>query len=410
VATPGWYPDPSGTPGAFRYFDGQSWSEQTSDTPYAAPPGGDVPSPANPFDQPTVFPSPGSGPAPPPPPPPPSSAADVTSVAGTFQPYGQVPPGQPPQQGWQQPPSAPGWQQPGSPYGAPVPGPSGPSGGGSTGKAVGLGILAVVLVILLGVGTFFVVRAFQDDGGAEAGGGETSATDSPSTDTSEPTEDPSTEGGEPTEEPTSEEPDPEPEPAEPVDPFTDPGTPTAQQCTGGTPGQGVTGFVGDQQTGGGLTMPRVAGFAKGPDQSAAFEFADGVTAPSRVIEQNDQAGWVAVYALGGLAKANGFESPGQAAGVVLECMATSETFYDGFTGGTLVASRQTTIDGNDAWVMVADIRVDNPNLTVEGDVATVVVVDTGDPQRYGLFVSVVPIGNAKLIAQQRQQEGLIAVE
>lgn len=34
---PGWYPDPAGTPGNFRYWDGQQWSSETTTNPAAAP-------------------------------------------------------------------------------------------------------------------------------------------------------------------------------------------------------------------------------------------------------------------------------------------------------------------------------------------------------------------------------------
>lgn len=40
AATPGWYPDPTGTPGE-RYWDGQTWTEQTRTLP--APPMGVMP-------------------------------------------------------------------------------------------------------------------------------------------------------------------------------------------------------------------------------------------------------------------------------------------------------------------------------------------------------------------------------
>lgn len=43
---PGWYPDPAGAPGRFRYWDGTSWSAQTTADPTAAaPPTGGVPLP-----------------------------------------------------------------------------------------------------------------------------------------------------------------------------------------------------------------------------------------------------------------------------------------------------------------------------------------------------------------------------
>lgn len=37
-ANPGWYPDPGGAPGRFRYWDGVRWAEQTSGTPGSAAP------------------------------------------------------------------------------------------------------------------------------------------------------------------------------------------------------------------------------------------------------------------------------------------------------------------------------------------------------------------------------------
>lgn len=33
MPSPGWYPDPAGTPGSYRYWDGQSWSEVTTTDP-----------------------------------------------------------------------------------------------------------------------------------------------------------------------------------------------------------------------------------------------------------------------------------------------------------------------------------------------------------------------------------------
>lgn len=38
MSSAGWYPDPGGQPGMFRYWDGRSWSPTVSPTPYTAPP------------------------------------------------------------------------------------------------------------------------------------------------------------------------------------------------------------------------------------------------------------------------------------------------------------------------------------------------------------------------------------
>jgi len=155
-------------------------------------------------------------------------------------------------------------------------------------------------------------------------------------------------------------------------------------------------------------LPKVPGFSLDLDQAEAFVFATGVIAPAQVIEQTETTGWVALYALGGLPIANGFTSPEQAADTIITCM-TQSTFYENFTTRTDLDSSATTVDGADAWVITSEIRIDNPELQVTGDVAKVIVVDTGDPTSYGLFISVVPIGDQDLIDQQRSQEALLSL-
>src|SRR3954471_14594801 len=39
MAMTGWYPDPGGTPGRYRYWDGSSWSDVTTGDPADPPPG-----------------------------------------------------------------------------------------------------------------------------------------------------------------------------------------------------------------------------------------------------------------------------------------------------------------------------------------------------------------------------------
>ena len=41
-AAPGWYPDPGGQPGFFRYWDGRAWSVGTTTDPRTAPPSSPV--------------------------------------------------------------------------------------------------------------------------------------------------------------------------------------------------------------------------------------------------------------------------------------------------------------------------------------------------------------------------------
>lgn len=318
-------------------------------------------------------------------------------------PYGPVPAGMtPPPPSAAPPPPPPGFESyaaigplrspaPSGAGGA-VPPPPPPSPGNGSGRTFGYLLVAVLLTLALGVGTFFVVRGLIDESDPAAG---RSAAGVPST---QQQPGPGIGGG-PSEGPSDE--------AVPAEPFTEV-EPTVQQCTGGLPDRGVTGQQGRFMTGGGLQVPTPEGFEPVLDQSLAFTFADGVYAPSKLVEQGATTGWVAVYALGSLSRGNGFESPRQAAETVVTCMSQSSVFYSNFTGSTSIGSEETAVDGDPAWDLTQEIRVDNPELTVEGDVVRVVVVDTGDPASYGLFVSVVPIGDQGLIAEQDAAVGELA--
>ncbi|HLT60503.1 MAG TPA: DUF2510 domain-containing protein [Microlunatus sp.] len=62
-AQPGWYPDPGGGKGLYRYWDGRAWSAATTANPHAAPPNTSLTGAATPTrpTQPTAPGQPGSG-------------------------------------------------------------------------------------------------------------------------------------------------------------------------------------------------------------------------------------------------------------------------------------------------------------------------------------------------------------
>jgi hypothetical protein len=366
VAQPGWYPDPAGTPNTFRYWDGQSWSETTTTDPGAPPPGAAPPPPPPP--------PPGGpgGPTTPPPatppggvtPPPaaPTEFAPVQSGAGQPEPTQQLSYGDLPPQGSGQPP---GW--------GPYTPPGGGSGSGSTSKGliIGVVVLAILLIVGIGVGGFLAVRALTGDGSKDepSAGDDTSQTDDPSE-----TDDAA--GGE-----------------------CESGDPRVDDPQAGQP----------RISGGGISIPTVQGYQVDIEQSPPFTFADQFTPQVALVEANETGGWISVYGVGGLS--TDFGSPEEAAEAVMACMADNETLYSNFEERKDLTNESVDVDGaEEAWLLQSELTVDNPDLQVTGDRADVVVVDTGDGDEYGLYISVVPLGANDLYDQQDEITGQIQVD
>jgi len=138
--------------------------------------------------------------------------------------------------------------------------------------------------------------------------------------------------------------------------------------------------------------------------ATAFSWADDFIPVQKTIETADDYSWVSIYGVGALRRANGYDDPAQAAEVVMTCMAQSVDLYKYFTGRETLSSGPITVDGHEAFQITANLRVDDPDISLEGDVAQVVVVDLGSADTFGLYVTVVPIGDDKLI---RQQTGIV---
>jgi hypothetical protein len=382
MSSPGWYPDPAGQPNRFRFWDGQTWSEQTTDNPYVAPPPGMQLPPQPP--PPPAGPPPPQGPppqGPPPQGPPPQGLPPQAGPQPTGPPsespsesptqFGrgpEVPPGQ-----WSPTPQE--WAPGGSWSPMPQQGGPGAQPGGRKGLWIALGAVLLVLVIVGGgVAAAFALRG-DDDSNDRADDERTSeSTDGDSDETDATDETDPTDETEPTEESTK----------------------PLETCPAGSPSERSTHAPDGRVHGGGISFKAPKGFEEGQN-SVQFEWMYDVSGVEKLIERTEKSGWISMIVAGEVRQSDGYTSPEQAATSIVNCMTGSRRMYRDFASDRELSSRQITVDGHEAWKIQQEIRIDEPDLQVKGDTALVIVVDNGSDDTFSVFAGVVPIGNANLL-------------
>jgi hypothetical protein len=302
----------------------------------------------------TTQPSGGARPAETPATPPPAAPTQYGAV-----PTPPPPPGQPGASTPPAPPAYGGYPQQWSPTPAP-----GGSGGGN--KTVVIVIAAVVALLLLGVGGFFGIRALTgDDDNGDRRADDTSSQDEKS------------------------------EESGPTDGSSSTVKPTGIQCTGGSPAPTTDPDpAAADLTGGGLSIPRNSAYELATGDQVSFGFANAFVLQYTEVEEN----WISLTGVGALPRANGFDDLATAAEVVMQCLTSSENVYSGFTGRTDTVNEETTVDGKPAYRITAEVHVDSPDVTVDGDLTDVIVVDTGDPASYGIYIGMAALGHDDLIS------------
>lgn len=283
MSTPGWYPDPGGRPGAYRYWDGRAWSDQTTTRPRPAP--GD------------------------------------------------------PRQGSR--------------------------------RGIVLVVVSVVLVIVLAVTGILIARTLTS--GAR-----------PITDPQPESTVSAWDDSKPTASPT-----PTPSPSPSPSPSGTPSRRERVSCPSGDPAA-VAAHPNDGRVHGGkLSFPTVGAGYGPPRTKYGLSWFYDVASQSQITEP----GWESWFAVGELAVQPGFESPADAAESSMQCVINPSWFSD-FESRTDVRNEAYALDGRKGWITSAEIRVDNPSISVNGDVVTIMIIDDGRTDRYSGFVSIVPIGDA----------------
>jgi hypothetical protein len=324
-AKAGWYPDPGGGQGLFRYWDGKAWSAATSPNPSAPPP------------------SPGLGSAPA------YSQASTGSASDGSHGYGQQPYG-----------AGNPYPQQSAPYGQAGQQPLGGGPGAyanyqqvSTKRSpVGWWIAGGALLIAIIVVAVLALRAVT-------GGG--TATGVP--------------GGQPS--------------SQVCPPETDQSaTPSARPNDG-------------RVHGGPLSYPRLGSPWGYPQGDKRVPFGRDVQSQAVIVEPNyaPNSVWVASILVGELQAGDGFFTPEQGSQIVVKCI-LGRFYGNNPVESEIKVNKQTTIDGQDAWLVESHLTFDIAGLETKGETLIVAIVTA--PNSSGLYYASIPDTTPDLLPVARE--------
>ena len=352
-ATSGWYPDPGGGPGLYRYWDGQAWSAATTPDPSSAPPPQGIVNPGSAagtagatahsnygpgsygqgaYGQSTygqAGSTPGAG----------AAGAGAAGGAGR-QPYGQSgaagQPGVPPYLQYQKNRSGVRWW-------------------------IGAGALLLVLVVV----AVFAIRA-ATDGPTTVGGGRAS------------------------------------------------GQASSDQCPpqrSGSPSAPSSTTSDGRVHGGPVSYPQLGSPWGAPTGENRVPFGVDVLSQNVDVEPNyDGPGtnWVASLTVGELQAGDGFFTPEQGSQIVVRCILG--VFYgNNPVESEVKVNKATTIDGKDAWIVETQLSFDITGLRTKGELAIIAIVQAS-PERSGLFYASIPDTTPELVQPARDALAQLKVD
>ncbi len=169
------------------------------------------------------------------------------------------------------------------------------------------------------------------------------------------------------------------------------GNPTRNVCPEGQspsvePPQAADGRV----HGGKISFPQLADPWSTPYGDNRVPFARDVAQQTVTVEPNyaPDASWVASILVAELYAGDGFFSPEQGAEIVMKCV-VGRFYSDAVVDRQDLVSKQLTVDGHDAWVIESQLSFDIENLQTKGELAIVVIIDTG-VESASLFYASIP--------------------
>ncbi len=130
-------------------------------------------------------------------------------------------------------------------------------------------------------------------------------------------------------------------------------------------------------------------------------FARDVAQQSVTVEPDYEPGasWVAAVLVAELVAGDGFFSPKEGSEIVMRCV-VGRFYADAVVERDDLVSKAITVDGHDAWVVESHLSFDIPNLNTKGELAIVVIVDTG-PESASLYYASIPDTVPELVQDAR---------
>ena len=130
-------------------------------------------------------------------------------------------------------------------------------------------------------------------------------------------------------------------------------------------------------------------------------FARDVAQQSVTVEPNYDldASWVAAVLVAELVAGDGFFSPKEGSEIVMRCV-VGRFYADAVVERDDKVSKAITVDGHDAWMVESHLSFDIPNLQTKGELAIVVIVDTG-PESASLYYASIPDTVPELVDDAR---------
>jgi hypothetical protein len=358
-ANAGWYPDPGGSPGLFRYWDGRAWSAAVSPNPNGALPPQSLTG--------TTASHPALG-------------GSQHYGAGQLGPSGHGHHGYPGQQGSAGQPGSPGQQDsagqrshpgqreylgqhtPGQPYGQGNPNAYADYRQAAKERTpLGWWIGAAAVVVVAIIVAVIAIRATTGGGviGSNPGRGQATQDVCP--------------------QPKFESESPIPHPND------------------------------GRVHGGPVSYPELGDPWGPPTGDNRVPFGRDVLSQLVTVESNYRPGnnWVASVLVGELQAGDGFYTPEQGSQIVVKCILGA--FYgENEVNSNVTVNRAATIDGHDAWLVESQLSFDITGLETKGELLIVAVVATGSTA--GLFYASIPDTTPQLVQPARDALAKLQVD